>query len=399
MTKYKMFPQDPYEVFQKVAKNGSAMLYNRATGGTVLGSEFVGTAPEVRRGYALGADQVYSADLQRQLNRASYSDAVQGMIDAGLNPALMYGQSASPQTASVPQSQTQTTADSIAAFAPILTALQGVADTTMNAIALKHQIPNVDADTGNKNANTAKVKLESIGLEISNDIARSTAEFVKREAENKATLSDLLVEAQALANGLAEMDLTYAQDTLFDREDIVAFQADTAYYTAIMSQIEAQYKEDFMQLEKQLREAAVKNERKRYDEICANIKLIYKKAVTEEKTQELLSQQKLTEEQKTRYTQFQADNYEDDQFLKWVCALANFNSSITGAYATSAQLAGAGFSSAGKAVLAEFAGMDVNATNTFKDRWKGKYSSHSGKERKKGEYNEPSEWRKILLGD
>lgn len=113
---------------------------------------------------------------------------VQQYRDAGLNPALMYGQNLQSSTGSSPSpSGSAASGTAIPAQAPNLT---GIVQDFLGLARLKSEIDNINADTDTKKAQALKLgsdvnlnnkQIESISQQIKESLARENTEYSKRD--------------------------------------------------------------------------------------------------------------------------------------------------------------------------------------------------------------------------
>lgn len=122
------------------------------------------------------------------LKYSSPSAMVSQYQDAGLNPALMYGQNLQSSTGSSP-ALSGSSASGVA-FPTQVPSFSGILDSVANLAKLKAEIDNINADTDTKRAQAIKLgsdvnlnnkQIESISQQIKESIARENTEYSKRD--------------------------------------------------------------------------------------------------------------------------------------------------------------------------------------------------------------------------
>lgn len=160
-----------------------------------------------------------SAELQRYLRQTGYGDEVKSMLDAGLNPALLYNKGASPSTPSLSmpnQGMTMSEMMQLALLPEQKELLKAQAqDTKQSAQVKEKEVSWFDAE---KAANLSKLseEVESLGLDnyskrIVNEYVRRMQEADLRVKENTAEQLDW--SARSLRKSIEKMD--YEELSLF----------------------------------------------------------------------------------------------------------------------------------------------------------------------------------------
>lgn len=169
----------------------------QSAGDSVTGAHLTGAQKEAN---AFNAEQAQrQMDFQQQMRDTQHQSAVIDMKSAGLNPALMYSNGSSGNSA-----MSGAAASSVA---PSPADPMGLLGQMMQLSLLKSQKANIDADTENKRSNTL---LSSANAQKVNEEIRKMSgeiEGIALDNEYKKTINKYLDDMQ-----LAILSLTQSQD-------------------------------------------------------------------------------------------------------------------------------------------------------------------------------------------
>ena len=142
-----------------------------------------------REANAFNAQQAQVArDYETQMSNTAYQRGVADMQNAGVNPALMYGQGAAP--AGTPNGAA---ADSVSPTAgdPV-----GMIGMIANLKLLNAQAENIKADTAQKRANTAKIQEETKNIQEEFNLIKANVRGANASADAQETINKFLNEQE-----------------------------------------------------------------------------------------------------------------------------------------------------------------------------------------------------------
>lgn len=174
-----------------------------------------GLTDREREANAFSAEEAQkSRDFTEYMARNKYSMETQSMIDAGVNPAMVYGGGSL-----VPTAANGAQASSVAPSG----GLSDILPALMTLVRMPLEMKKLQADVEQTNADTARTKVETEGMSLQNEITQGTKDSIieltnMSPEEKRATIDNILqntkseeVKTQVLGVELLQSKLDYDQ--------------------------------------------------------------------------------------------------------------------------------------------------------------------------------------------
>lgn len=223
-------------------------------------AQFGGDKDQVSKGYAVAPADISTGFINEYFQRHSYANNVQGMQEAGLNEALLYGGSDMAQAPQV-QNTTQPQVD------PALQLMAGILPSLVQAASVASQARLNESKTQNLDS---KTKLQ--GQQY--DYFENVKEYREQLERGNVTIQsyDAMIK-QALEQGY-QFDNFWKQNTMQYRIDKEEYAALHAEYTAKIAGIQTKYQEQLLQLQIDLGNAQIERNAAEIKKISAEIQKI-----------------------------------------------------------------------------------------------------------------------------